>query len=451
MYHHYSYELWRLWLAVISEIFRGQATTIMPAMKVPNFRIFFYGQLISFSGTWLQGVAETILSNKLSHGSTKWTAVTFSLMYFPTMILATPLSVLIDRFPKKKVLYWTNTLLLLQAIAVAVLTITKVITMPMMLGLSAFLGIVVAVDAPARDAMKTDLVAKEGKAMIGAANAAYAMMVTLAQILGPFLASLTIPIFSFNNDVMNGLSMTFLLNAASYVAVIVTVFMLKDIKEDISRYPVMKMITGGIKYAYLNPSIRICMFGIFISSVLSFSWRPMLPNIVNEGILHEGVNGIGILGRGASEAVQGWLYAGAGLGAFICASIISALSHRNVKSKWIVAIGTAIAGTGLMLLASAHSILVGLLGTFMIGSGFALSFVTVRGIVRKTVTPEFRGRISGIDYASFFGGIVSGSVVSGCIAEKIGYTTTLSVSGILLIMIGLWSAVSKNPFHENNN
>src|SRR5438477_1596105 len=201
----------------------------LTALASRNFRVFFCGQSVSLIGTWMQQVAVSWMVYRLTHSAWWLGAVAFA-SQCPSFFLAPFAGVIADRWNRRTVLLVTQSLALIQAVALAVLTSGGLLNVPLLLTLGFFLGCVNATDLPTRQSFFADLV--EDKAALGNAVALNSMMVHAARLIGPALAGWLIW--------RAGEQICFLLNALTYVASIIALLAISPaLKKGISQ-------TGGL-------------------------------------------------------------------------------------------------------------------------------------------------------------------------------------------------------------
>ncbi|MBA3234914.1 MAG: MFS transporter, partial [Chloroflexi bacterium] len=188
----------------------------MSAFRHRNFRLFFAGQTVSLIGTWMQQVAQAWLVLTITHDPL-WLGITAVAQYGPVIILGLFAGVAADALPKRRVLLWTQITMMVLASVLAVLVITGRVELWMILGLAFLLGIASAVDMPVRQAFVMELVGRED---IGNAVAINSAMVNGSRVVGPAAAGLAIGVF--------GVGPTFAINALSFLAVIVGLWLMRD-------------------------------------------------------------------------------------------------------------------------------------------------------------------------------------------------------------------------------
>ena len=186
------------------------------ALRHRNFRLFFAGQSISLIGTWMTRVATSWLIYRLTGSALLLGLVSFA-GQIPTFLLAPFAGVLVDRLDRRKMLVWTQALAALQSLALAVLTLTKVINIHEVLWLSVLQGLINAFDMPGRQAFLVQMI--EEKQDLGNAIALNSSMVNMARLIGPALAGMVIGVV--------GEGYCFLTDGVSYLAVIASLLMMR--------------------------------------------------------------------------------------------------------------------------------------------------------------------------------------------------------------------------------
>ena len=268
---------------------------VFRALKYRNFRIFFFGQSISLIGTWMQYVAMSWLVYRMTNSVFMLGVVGFA-SQIPAFILSPFTGVLADRHNRHKILLFTQTLALLQALILAILTMTGNIQVWHIIVMGIFLGCVNSLDIPARQSFILQMI--EEKENLGNAIALNSMMFNMARLIGPSIAGVLIAI--------TGEGMCFLINAISYVAVIASLIAMdegikirKDKKVD---YDIFKDLKEGFNYAFGFKPIRAILLLLSIIGLMGMSYAVLMPVFAKD-----------VLGGGAYTL--GFLMAAVGVGA----------------------------------------------------------------------------------------------------------------------------------------
>lgn len=234
------------------------------ALQHRNFRLFFSGQSISLIGTWMTRVATSWLVYRLT-GSAWLLGVVGFAGQIPTFLLAPFAGVLVDRLNRRKMLVWTQALAGLQSLALAVLTIAKVINIQEVIWLSVLQGLINAFDMPGRQAFLVQMV--EDKQDLGNAIALNSSMVNMARLVGPALAGLVIAAV--------GEGYCFLIDGVSYLAVIASLLMMRlnVPPARLSVAPMLEQLKEGWTYVHTFRPIRtILLLFALISLMACRSW-----------------------------------------------------------------------------------------------------------------------------------------------------------------------------------
>ncbi|HOT60661.1 MAG TPA: MFS transporter, partial [Spirochaetales bacterium] len=231
-----------------------------PALQEKNFRIYWIGQCVSLIGTWMQNVGQSWLVLELT-GSAQKLSIISALQFFPMMLFSAFAGPIIDAFPKKKILLFTQTGLAVLAMLLAILTWTKLIQYWMVVILALLLGFVQLIDNPTRHAFVIELSGKEALTNAVALNSA---AFNLARMAGPAVAGILIEII--------GTGSCFFLNSISFVAVIiallnVTVQTHASIKKPESLKEIVLQTKDGVIYTLRNKNILIPLLLLGIISL----------------------------------------------------------------------------------------------------------------------------------------------------------------------------------------
>jgi MFS family permease len=269
------------------------------ALRHRNFRLFFGGQSISLIGTWMQRTAMSWLVYRLTGSTVLLGLVVFS-DQISTFFLSPLAGVFIDRWNRHRVLIVTQTLSLLQALMVAALILTDSIAVWHIILLSLFLGTVNAFDMPTRQAFVVKMV--DGRNDLGNAIALNSTMVHVARMVGPSVAGILVGAF--------GEGVCFLINAASYVAVILSLLLMRITHEEpiSKKMEVFEGLKEGFRYAFGFAPIRAILLLIAWISLLGMPYMVLMPVFARD-ILHGGPRTLGFLmGASGVGALMAALY-----------------------------------------------------------------------------------------------------------------------------------------------
>jgi MFS family permease len=391
------------------------------ALRHRNFRLFFGGQSISVIGTWMTRVATSWLVYRLTKSAVLLGTVGF-VGQIPSFVLAPLAGVLVDRLDRRKVLVWTQTLAMAQSIALAALTLSHRITITEILFLSAFQGIINAFDMPARQSFMIRMV--EERADLSNAIAINSSMVNAARLLGPSLAGLVI---AATNE-----GWCFLIDGVSYIAVIVSLLMMRVKPETLHHHGVsmIEQLRQGWTYVAASRPIRDILLLFALLSLMGWPFMVLMP-IFAAQVLQGGPHTLGFL-----------------MGAVGVGSLISALSlvvRRSVRGLTkMIPIAAAIFGVGLIAFGFSSNQWLSLVTMLVTGFGMMQGTTTSNTILQTLVDEKMRGRVMSYYTMAFVGMAPFGSLLSGALAHRIGAPHTVIVSGIACIMGSLlfWSRLA---------
>jgi MFS family permease len=381
------------------------------ALKHKNFRLFFSGQGISIIGTWVQRIALTWLVYRLTNSALLLGIVGFS-GQIPILIVTPFAGVFADRLDKHKILLYTQSLSMVQAFILAVLVLTNTIQVWEIITLSAVLGLFDALDMPTRQSFMVEMIGNS-REDLGNAIAINSSMVNSARLIGPSIAGILISFF--------GEGWCFLLNAISYIAVIVSLLKMEVVHNTSSskKNETFKELKEGIQYAFGFPPIKSILLLLAVVSFMGTPIRILAPVFV-KNFFHGGADLFGFL-MGAS-----------GLGALTGAIIL-------MNRKSVLGLGRLITsavftfGVGLTAFALSHILFLSIIFMFMTGIGLMIQLAGSNTLLQTIVDNDKRGRVMSLYAMSFRGMAPFGSLLAGAAAGLIGASLTLVIGGIFCV------------------
>ena len=385
-------------------------TNIFRALKSRNYKLYFTGQAISLIGTWIQSTAMSWLVYRLTN-SPVLLGITAFLSQIPNLFLSPIAGVFLDRFSKHKILMITQSLLMLQAFILSILTLTNQIQIWHILLLSLILGIFNSIDAPTRQSFVIEMVEREED--LSNAIALNSFLFNSARLIGPSIGGFLISIL--------GEGICFMINAISYLAVLIALLFMK-VKPMTSTKTIhiISELKEGFYYAFKTLVVRYILIFIAISSLLSSIYSVLLP-IFAKDILHGGPETLGIL--------TGSIGAGALLGAIFLAG------RQKIKGiEKIIAQSFGTAGLGLLVFSILRNLYSSLLALFITGLSFMLISVCSNTLIQSIIDNHIRGRVMSIYVMFFMGATPIGSFLGGYLAKHIGPINTIFISSFLCFL-----------------
>ena len=380
------------------------------ALRYHNFRLFFGGQLISLIGTWMQTVAQSWLVYRLTGSSALLGLVGFS-GQIPVFIFSPFGGVAADRYNRHRLIIATQSLSMLLALILAALTLTGAVQIWHLFVLSAALGIVNAVDIPARQAFFQEMVGREDLINAIALNSS---MFNSARIVGPAIAGLLVAWI--------GEGWCFFANGVSYIAVLAGLLMMHVTPRaiDNSKDSAWQHVLEGARFVSSARPIRALLLLVALVSFAGLQYSVLMP-IFADRIFHSGAHGLGIL-----LGING---AGALCGALVMAA------RRGIKglSRWIavaaIVFSVAISGFGMAPhFWSAAALL------YVVGFSTMIQFGSTNTLIQMMTPDRLRGRAISAYSMMYMGMTPIGSMVAGIVAEHIGARITIAAGGVFCLL-----------------
>ena len=393
-------------------------TLALRALKNRNYKLFFGGQLVSLSGSWMQQIAMGWLVYRLTDSAFMLGLVGFA-SQVPSLVLAPFAGVVIDKMNRHKILVATQSMAMMQAFLLVLLLATSTVQVWHLVVLNMMLGIVNGFDTPARQAFVVEMI--ENKEDLPNAIALNSMMFNTARLLGPSLAGF---LLAATSELV-----CFLINGISFVAVIIALLAMKiDHSKTVkSRKSVWEGLKEGFHYTFDFVPVRSLILLVALVSLAGMPYVVLMPVFARD-ILHGGPHILGLL--------MGSVGTGALLGALFLAA-----------RKTILGLGKIIVYTtftfGLMLIAFAFSRSLILSMVFLVLTGMSMM---IRGassntIVQTIIEDDKRGRVMSFYVMAFVGVMPFGSLLFGSLASRFGATVTLVVGGVACMGGAVWFAL----------
>jgi MFS family permease len=403
------------------------------ALRHRNFRLFWFGQLISLVGTWMQTTAQAWLVLELTHSA--WLlGVVGALQFVPVMFLSLFGGVLADRLPKRTVLLFTQSSAMLQAVILWVLVATGHVQIWHVLVLASLLGLTNSLDMPTRQAFVVEMVGREDLPNAVALNSS---LFNIARILGPGLGGLLIAWL--------GLAPLFLLNAISFIAVIIglalieikelhTPVMRSTLMKDAPKQSTLQSLREGLAYVAHTPSVLLIIAVIGVISLFGINFNVVLPLFATD-VLHSGPQGFGFIssafGLGSLFSAL-WLAWGnnmpsirrllAGALAFCVLEILFAVSHLYLLSLVLIA---AVGFSQIVFSAAANTTL-------------------------QTVAPDYlRGRVMSVYMLVFAGTVPLGNLFTGGIAHLFSAPIALLTGAVISLIAAIVGWILRKPAEKS--
>jgi MFS family permease len=386
-------------------------TDMFRALQYKNYRLFFMGQGLSLIGTWMQQIAMSWLVYRMTESVVLLGVLGFA-SQLPSFLLGPFAGVVSDRYNRHRVLLATQALSMLQASVLTWLVMTGTVTVPWLLGLSAFLGFVNGFDVSARQAFVVELIDKRED--VSNAIALNSSLFNVARLIGPSIAGVLIAAV--------GEEMCFLINALSYLAVICSLLLMRVPPRALpkGKIRVWQSLQEGYRYVAGFPPIRSILLLLAMISLFGMPFSVLMPVFARD-ILQGGANTLGyLMGASGIGALAGALY----------------LARRTtVVGLGRVVVGAAILmGAALICFSFARSLWVAMPFLLLAGLGMIVVMAANNTLLQTIVDDDKRGRVMSFYAMAFFGMMPFGSLMAGLVADRVGVPFTLLGCGVLCLL-----------------
>jgi MFS family permease len=381
------------------------------SLRTRNYRLYFFGQIVSLTGTWMQSVGQAWLVLELT-GSGVALGATAALQFAPILLAGPWGGVIADRVDKRRLIVWTQAAAAALALTLGLLTLFHVVRLWMVLVLALLLGVVNLVDMPARQSFVIEMVGAEDVANAVSLNS---VVVNGARVIGPAVAGLLIATI--------GIAPCFLINAGSYLAVIAGLLAMDSTTLKRTR-PVPRgpgQLRAGLRYAWSRPELRVPLLMMAVVGTLAYNFSVILPLLVQETF-------------GAGAGSYGVLFSFMGIGAVLGGLVIATRSRATPP----LLVGSALGLGGAIGLAAVAPNL-GLVALAMLPVGVASTafIATSNSLLQLGASSEMRGRVMALFALVFLGSTPIGGPLMGWIAERFGPRTSLAVAAVATVLVGL--------------
>ena len=385
------------------------------ALRHRNFQLFFGGQIISLTGTWMQSVAQAWLVYSLTKSSFLLGAVGFA-SQIPVFLLAPLGGAAADRINRHRLIIATQIASMLLAAILAWLTLSGRVQahVPYIFVLAALLGVVNAFDIPGRQAFLVDMVGKEDLMNAIALNSS---IFNGARVVGPAVAGILVAKI--------GEGWCFAVNAVSYIAVIVGLLLMDvQCERRVSKNSPLVDIVEGFRWVNGTRVIRALLLLIGLVSLVGMPYTVLMP-IFADQILHGGARGLGIL-MGAT-----------GVGALLGALTLAAKTGVTGLGRW-VAITCAGFGVSIILFSSSRHFWLSVALLLPAGFSMMLQMACSNTLIQTMVPDRLRGRVMAVYSMMFMGMAPIGALFGGALAHRVGAPITIAVGGVACIIAAIW-------------
>lgn len=374
------------------------------SLAVRDYRIWFIGALVSNIGAWMQATAQNwVVLTELTANDALAVGITMALQFAPQLLLVPVTGLIADRFDRRKILMVTQSCLMVLGLALGLLLILGHAQLWHLYGFALALGIVNAVDTPARQTFVADLVSGSNMSNAVALNSA---SFNAARMIGPALAGFLI--------VLVGSGWVFVINAITFVAVLVALVMLRNmVVKRMPRAGRSGQFVAGFRYVAKRPDLLIVFVIVFLIGAFGMNFPIFSSTMAVE------------FGRGAGEygVLNSILAIGSLTGALLAA-------RRERARMRVIILAAAFFGAAVLISAFMPTYWMFAASTILIGFGAVSLLTTANGYVQTTTAPELRGRVMALYMAILAGGTPIGAPIVGAVADSWGPRWALGVAAV---------------------
>jgi MFS family permease len=393
------------------------------ALRHRNFRIFLSGQFISQCGTWMQTVALAWLALVLSNSPLQVGLVT-TFGALPVLLFTLYGGVIADRVNRRRSLLILQTLLLLDALALALLTVFDQVTMPLVYGLAAVQGTISAFEIPIRQSWQVELV---GKGDLMNAIALNSTAFNLSRVIGPAIAGTLLATL--------GSAVCFFLNAASFLAVLIGLTMIRPEATFTGEFAMRRAsLREGVAHVFGTPWPKALVSLTAALNIFGTSFIAIMP-VYARDVLRAGAGGYG--------ALMSFF----GIGAAAGALTIAAVGHRFRRERTAV-VAALFVGLCLVLIGLVHRLGPALALVLGAGLAVALNAIMTNTLLQTEAPDHLRGQVMGFYSFIVVGMSPFGSLQAGWIAEHAGTGVALAIGGSACLLVAgiiAWRMMIRRP------
>jgi MFS family permease len=386
------------------------------SLRHRNFRLFFFGQLISNSGNWLTTVAVVLL---ILHRTDSGLAVgTITACQFgPILLLSAWAGLIADRSDKRRLLFVTQTLEMVESFTLAVLAFLPHAPTAAFYVTAAAGGCMLAFDNPVRRSFVTEMVGTED---VPNAVTLYSALVNASRIVGPALAGLLV--------VSVGFGWSFTVDALSYGFVLLALWMMRP--EELHRAPVTPRGRGqvreAIRYVATVPELWISFVMLAVVGTISYNFSVIFPLFIEKGL-------------GGGDAAYTAVYSTFGVGALVAAIVVARRSYAEFRR---VVAGSAYFGVAIVLFAAVPSVALAVPTVFLVGVTSIMYMTATTAIIQVRADPRMHGRVLALQTVLLIGTTPVGGPTLGAVADVLGTRSIVIIAAVAALLAAGFGAVA---------
>lgn len=387
------------------------AAPTFSSLGIRNYRVYFVGQSVSLVGTWMQRVAQAWLVLELTESGTAVGAVT-ALQFLPILLFAPLGGLFADRLDKRRILYATQSLAALSALALGVVVLVGVVSLWMVFVSALALGVAAAFETPARQTFVQEMVGREHLTNAVSLNST---LVNAARIIGPAVAGLLI--------VGVGIAWCFLVNGLSYLALVIALRLMNTSELRPAEVPprTPHQLLEGFRYVINTPAVRTPLILLAVAGLFTYEYAVVLPLFARFTF-------------GGDARTFAWMSSAMGVGAVLGGLLAATRANRPPA---------ALARTGIVFgilqlgVSQAPNFPLALLSLAVVGAASVTFIALGNATLQLTATPTMRGRVMGLYVVAFLGTTPVGAPLMGWVGEHLGPRYALAGGGLAVLVAAL--------------
>lgn len=393
---------------------RDAGNRMFAALAVRNFRLYFFGQLVSVSGTWMQSLAQGWLVYRTTHNSTFMLGIAVALQYVPMLVFGSYGGLVADRNEKRRILYITQSMAGVLALVLGVLVTTHHASVPAIFALALTLGVVNLFDVPARQSFVQEMV---GRDLISNAVSLNSVLMNAGRAVGPAIAGGLIATV--------GVATCFYINAGSYVFVLTALVLMRS-----SEFTPLRRVQRekgqlrlGLRYVASTPLLRDVLLCTAVVGTFAFNFTVTLQPLAVKTFHEHGATSFSYL-----------------LSAMGCGAVLGGLfvAHRSRPTVSLLVTLAGLFGTFMTVVALSPTVLIATI--FMVFTGAAsIAFVaTANALLQLNSAEQMRGRVMSLYSIAFLGSTPIGATIMGLIIDAFNPRIGLLTGSTLTLASGAW-------------
>lgn len=405
----------------------GTLAFMLRCFRYRNYRLFFGGQVVSLTGSWITITATSWLVYRLTGSATLLGVVGFA-SQIPSFLLIPFAGIFVDRWNRHRLLIATQTASMLVSFLLAGLTLTGAISIPWLIAVSVLQGVVNAFDMPTRQAFAVVLI--EDKNDLGNAIALNSSMFNAARLIGPSVAGAIIALSSEG--------WCFLIDGVSYLAVIAALLAMHvrslTTHAGTTHASPLQAFKDGWTYTYNHRAIRSILVLLALTCLVGVPYSVLMP-VFATAVFKGGPHTLG------------FLMTASGCGALLGALYLAGKRSMAGMSQTIP-IATAVFGLGLVAFALSHVLWLSIVLMIIAGAGSMVQIATCNTLLQTIVDDSKRGRVMSFFLMAYFGTTPFGNLIAGAISDRMGAPLTLAIGGTCCVLGAVWFATTLRTFER---